>query len=293
MLNGVLPVYKPEDCTSYDVIRKIKEIICQEARRQKIGHAGTLDPFATGVLPIVFGEATKAIPFLSEAKKEYIATIKFGSFTDTDDRTGRIIESFDKVPSLEEIKNIIINFRGKIRQIPPKYSALKIDGKRAYELARTGIEINLKEREVNIFEIIILNYCEKDKILNIKISCSSGTYIRSIARDMGKKLGCGAYLEELKRTKSCNIDIESCVFLKKLFSYDSIQEKLIPVAKLIDYPSLEWEKDEHYIYEGRTLYDKIFPGGLNDGRYKIVKKDKLLAIIEKRNNNYSYLRVFL
>ncbi|MGC8765404.1 MAG: tRNA pseudouridine(55) synthase TruB [Brevinematia bacterium] len=283
-LDGVLPVYKESGYTSYDVIREIKKIV---GEKQKIGHAGTLDPFARGVLPVVFGRATKAIPFISESEKEYIATIGFGSFTDTDDVTGNVTERFDKLPSLEEIIKILPQFRGKLKQLPPKFSALRVKGKRAYEIARKGGNVELKERIVEVFHIEILNYNEKEGTLKLKILCSSGTYIRSIARDIGKVLSCGGYLKELERTRSCNLQLKDCIRLQGLLLQD-IEANLIPVERLIDYPSIEWEGSESYIYEGRNLSFNNVP----DGKYKLVKGKKLLAIIEKKNGKFFYQRVF-
>ncbi len=288
MLNGVLPVYKETDFTSYDVIKYIKKIL--PSKNEKMGHAGTLDPFAEGVLPIMIGNATKAFSFFLDSDKSYIAEIKFGAFTDTDDRTGNIIEKFEKWPLLKDIEEALIDFKGKIKQLPPLYSALRVNGKRAYELARQSKDFSLKEREVFIYNIELLDY--KEDSVKVKVECSSGTYIRSIARDLGKKLGCGGYLYSLLRTKAANIELKDCVKLKDL-NVKNISSFIIPVGKLINYPSIEWDKDESLIKNGIELKEDAIGIKLLDGKYKIVKNDELLAIVEKKGIKFKYLRVFI
>lgn len=287
MLNGILPVYKEKNFSSFDVIRYIKKILPKDSKNQKIGHAGTLDPFAEGVLPIILGEATKAFNFLLESEKSYIAEIKFGAFTDSDDLTGNIIETFDNIPSINEIENILPYFMGKIKQIPPAFSAVRINGKRAYEIARKNKEVVLREREVNISNIEIKNYT--DGILTLKIDCSSGTYIRSLARDIGKKLNTGAYLLSLIRIKSSYIELKDCIKIKDL-TMENINKFIIPLNKVINYPEIKWQSDEVLIKNGIKIR---INENLPDGKYKIVKDNKLLAIVEKKHKNFKYLRVFV
>ncbi|MCX7821583.1 MAG: tRNA pseudouridine(55) synthase TruB [Brevinematales bacterium] len=287
MLNGILPVYKEKNFSSFDVIRYIKKILLKTEKRQKIGHAGTLDPFAEGVLPIIMGEATKAFNFLLESEKSYIAEIKFGASTDTDDLTGNIIETFDYIPSLKEIENVLPNFMGRIKQIPPLFSAVRINGKRAYEIARKNKELSLREREIFIYNLEVINYL--NGILTLKIDCSSGTYIRSLARDIGKMLKTGGYLVSLLRTKSSFIELKDCINLRDI-NAENIFKFILPISRVIKYPEIHWDHDEILIKNGVKF--KINEE-LADGKYKIVKNDKLLAIIEKRNKNFRYLRVFL
>lgn len=294
MLDGVLPIYKEKGIASFDVIRQLKKILKGYLKGEKIGHGGTLDPFAEGVLLILFGNATRCFQFLLDSSKEYLATIRFGAFTDTDDVTGRIIEETDLIPSIFDIEKKLNEFKGKITQLPPAFSAIKIDGKRSYEIARKGGEIKkLKPREVEIHEIKIEEYDEKEGLLKVFISCSSGTYIRSIARDLGKMLGCGAFLEELLRKKSGNVDVSMCYKVEEI-TPQNIASKLVDVEDLIDYPSIEWVGDEDFIKNGRWIKRNMISGEIAPlGRYKLVKHGRLLAVVEAHKDGFKYLRVFL
>jgi tRNA pseudouridine55 synthase len=211
-IGGFLLINKPKGITSHDVIDKLREI----TKIKKIGHAGTLDPFATGLLILGVGrDFTKRLSIFQKKDKEYIATLELGKESDTFDIEGKILKKeIKKIPSRKEIEEILKNFLGEILQIPPIFSAKKIKGKKLYELARKGIKIKPKPQKVKIYEILILDY--NFPYLKIKVKCSSGTYIRSLANDIGKKLGCGAYLYELKRTKIDNFSIEKAVDLDKI-----------------------------------------------------------------------------
>jgi tRNA pseudouridine55 synthase len=193
-----LLVNKPVDWTSHDVVAFLRS----KLKIKKIGHAGTLDPFATGLLIVGVGrEATKRLDEFKSMKKEYIAKIKLGETSNTDDCTGEIKKSPQeiKTPEEKEIKEILQKFIGKQLQIPPMFSAKKVNGQKLYDLARKGIEIERKPAEIEIYQIELINY--HWPFLEIKIQCSTGTYIRTLAHDIGEKIGCGAYCEELTRTK--------------------------------------------------------------------------------------------
>lgn len=207
-----------------DVLRKITGI-------KKIGHGGTLDPFATGLLVLGIGrKATKMLGKFQKFDKEYLAKIKLGSTSDTYDREGKIQErKIEKIPTFEEVQSVINTFQGEIEQIPPPFSAKKIGGKKAYQFARKGILIKLKPQKIIIYEIKILRYAFP--FLEIKVRCSSGTYIRSLAHDIGEKLGCGAYLEELQRTRIGKFSLKEAKNLEEINSKNwkdfliSIEEK--------------------------------------------------------------------
>lgn len=203
-----LIIDKPKGITSFDVIRKLRKI----TSIRKIGHAGTLDPLATGVLILAFGKTTKRLKYLIGLDKEYEAAIKFGAVSDTYDREGKIeeMEEVEK-PDEKQIKEVLRNFTGKIKQMPPKYSALKVNGKKACDVMRKGGDIELKPRNIEIYKIDFLDY--KWPILKIRVSCSTGTYIRSLAHDIGQKLGCGAYLNELRRTKVGKFTLDQAIGL--------------------------------------------------------------------------------
>ncbi|MEA1986696.1 MAG: tRNA pseudouridine(55) synthase TruB [Candidatus Marinimicrobia bacterium] len=201
-----IPVFKPEDWTSFDVVKKMRNI----SRIKKVGHAGTLDPFATGLLILGFGKDTKKLDGYKILKKEYIVDIELGISTDTMDRTGKVIMQKKDIPeySISEIQSVVDSFIGKIQQIPPMYSAKKINGKRLYKYAREGVEIERKANEINIYSIDILSYSEN--ILKLKVECSSGTYIRVLANDIGEKLGCGGHAKELIRSKIGEYSVDEC-----------------------------------------------------------------------------------
>lgn len=215
MIHGFLNIDKPVGITSAGVVAEIKRILSLP-KSVKIGHAGTLDPLASGVLPIALGEATKVIRFLTDAKKGYRFQVTWGRSTTTDDREGDILEDTGKIPLLEDIEGILPAFTGKILQIPPIFSALKVNGQRAYDLARAGENPNLKSREIEVFSLKITAH--HTHATDFEVECSKGTYIRSLARDMGKTLGCQGYISALRRTKVgkfSELDAFSLDFLKK------------------------------------------------------------------------------
>ena len=200
---NILFINKPAGPTSHDIVDKVRRLTGE----RRVGHAGTLDPFAEGLLIVLVGrEATKRQSEFMKLDKEYIATLHLGAETDTQDLTGKPTKSKfpppknnSQIPSLKTVQSILKNFKGEIDQVPPIYSAIKIKGKKAYELARRGEKVELKPRKIKIYDTKILAY--KWPLLELKIKCSSGTYIRSLARDIGRTLNTGAYLEKLVRTK--------------------------------------------------------------------------------------------
>jgi len=214
MKSGFLLVDKSEGMTSHDVVDHLRRI----TKIKKIGHAGTLDPIATGLLILGIGrEATKKLSEFQKLDKEYIAKIKLGVKSDTFDKEGKIEKVlFEKIPKREEIEKVLKDFCGEILQTPPPYSAKKIKGKKAYELARKGLKVELSPVKVKIYQIEILNYFFP--YLEIKVSCSSGTYIRSLANDIGEKLKVGGLIEELRRTKIGNFKVENAQKLSQINS---------------------------------------------------------------------------
>jgi tRNA pseudouridine55 synthase len=212
MNSGILLINKPAGPTSHDVVDQIRQI----TGIKKVGHAGTLDPFAEGLLVVLIGrEATKRQAEFLHKNKEYIATLFMGAETDTYDKTGKIIRECGGISlTQKEIEGVLSSFRGKILQTPPVYSAKKINGKRAYKLAREGKEIKLEPNKVNIKKLKLLNY--EDPRFALQVLCSAGTYIRSLAHDIGHELGSCAYLERLIRTKSGNFDIKNAIKVAEL-----------------------------------------------------------------------------
>ena len=210
-IDGLLIVDKPEGITSLDVVREIKHRLGVK----KAGHIGTLDPFATGVLPIVINEGTKLVPFLREGPKEYEVTLQLGEETNTDDWTGKVVMSkpWEGVQP-EKVEALIHSFLGKIRQTPPMFSAIKMQGKPLYRWARKGIEVERKEREVEIYNIQMQGI--ELPLIRFKVSCSKGTYIRTLGRDIGTKIGCGAHLLRLRRVRSGPFTLEQAISWQKL-----------------------------------------------------------------------------
>ncbi len=236
-VDGLLIVDKPEGITSLDVVREVK----RQLRAKRAGHIGTLDPFATGVLPVAVNEGTKLIPFLKDEPKEYEATLRLGEETTTDDATGKVTlrKPLDGL-SLGSIQSVFQSFSGKIRQTPPMFSAIKKNGRRLYRLARRGLEVERAEREVEIFALQIEEVDLPE--VRFKVSCSKGTYIRSLARDIGRRIGCGAHLVHLRRLRSGPFAIEQSLSWKRLGSLEDLNRgvpELIPLQKALpDLPEL-------------------------------------------------------
>ena len=210
-IQGWLNIYKPLNISSFAIIRRIKK----KFNIDKIGHGGTLDPLAEGILPIAVGKTTKLIPFINSDIKEYEFEIKWGEQTSTDDREGKIIERTDNIPTLENIKIKLKEFRGIIMQKPPKASAIKIKGQRAYNLLRQNIDFEVGEKNVQIFETKIINW-ENELITKIKIKCGKGFYVRSFARDLAEKLDSKGHVHSLKRTKVGKFNINNANLLDDL-----------------------------------------------------------------------------
>jgi len=210
-IQGWLNIYKPLNISSFAIIRRIKK----KFNIDKIGHGGTLDPLAEGILPIAVGKTTKLIPFINSDVKEYEFEIKWGEQTSTDDREGMIIERTDNIPTLENIKIKLKEFRGIIMQKPPKASAIKIKGQRAYNLLRQNIDFEVGEKKVQIFETKIINW-ENELITKIKIKCGKGFYVRSFARDLAEKLDSKGHVHSLKRTKVGKFNINNANLLDDL-----------------------------------------------------------------------------
>lgn len=241
-LEGVLPVWKPAGFTSHDVVAKLRRIL----RMKRIGHTGTLDPQVTGVLPLCLGRATRLVEYIQELPKEYEAALTIGYATDTEDAGGQVIARADQEVRLteEQVRTAIFSFIGDIQQVPPMYSAVKVDGKRLYELARQGMEVERKSRTVTIHDIQILqmDLTQAYPEVRFRVQCSKGTYIRTLCVDIGKALGYPAVMSELVRTSTGNIRQEQCLTLEQieqLQQQGTLADKLIPAeAALAHMPSV-------------------------------------------------------
>ena len=231
MYHGMINVYKEKGFTSHDVVAKLRGI----CKQKKIGHTGTLDPDAVGVLPVCLGCATRLCDMLTDKDKEYVAVLRLGITTDTQDATGKVLAEKEVSVSEEEVRAVIASFEGEQLQIPPMYSALKVNGKKLYELAREGKEIERKARPIVVHEIEILS--ENMPEFTIRVKCSKGTYIRTICHDIGQKLSCGGVMVSLKRTKVGNFGIEDAYTLSQIEDMakeGNLCEILLPVEKVFE-----------------------------------------------------------
>jgi tRNA pseudouridine55 synthase len=246
---GLLNIDKPSGVTSRDVVNHVQRLV----RPAKAGHAGTLDPLASGVVVVCVGPATRLIEFIQQMPKRYAAAFRLGCHSDTDDREGRVVEVPHAArPTRAELEATLPKFLGEIRQRPPAYSAIKVSGRRAYALARRGIPVELAPRSVTVYGITIRSY--EFPLLKLDIECGAGTYIRSIGRDLGELLGTGAVLTELCRTAIGGFHIETAVPLDAL-TPESLPDNLIPAVRALDgYPRTTLTEDEvQRVVHGRFL----------------------------------------
>ena len=269
MIFGVIPVDKPAGFTSFDVIAKCRGIL----KERRLGHSGTLDPMATGVLPVFIGRATKAIDILPDGEKRYSAEFELGRSTDTQDRTGETLEISDKKATEADIQDALKGFIGKISQLPPMYSAVKVGGKRLYDLARAGIEVERKPREIEIFDLRLTGFNEEAQCGALEISCSKGTYIRTLINDLGERLETLGIMTELRRTYSQGFEISQCVTLDKLEEYAKAgraNELMIPVERCFEcFPRIEMSEKQERMYKNGVLLDSARVAGAGgDGLYR-------------------------
>lgn len=236
---GFLNVYKPKGITSHDVVSVLRRI----TKVKQIGHTGTLDPFAEGVLPICIGKATRLIEYLDD-DKAYTGTIQLGSSTTTYDLEGEEVNFSDKKVTLNEIEAALDKFRGEIEQLPPIYSAIKVNGKKLYEYAREGKEVKIEPRRVNISKLEILEYDETSRRLTLHIECSKGTYIRSIAHDLGTELTTFGHLVKLVRVKAGMFEVNNAVSLEHIQTKEDVEKLLIAPLKKLNYMTYELNKNE-------------------------------------------------
>ncbi|MFZ7119771.1 MAG: tRNA pseudouridine(55) synthase TruB [Eubacteriaceae bacterium] len=253
-MNGIININKSINMTSHDVVN----IIRRKLKIKKVGHTGTLDPIAEGVLPICIGNATKISQFIIEKDKEYIAEAVLGIKTDTFDRTGKVLKTNNSIPKENEISNALNQYVGDVLQTPPIYSAIKVSGKKLYEYARENIQVDIKPREVKIYDIELLEYSYPK--LKIKVACSKGTYIRSLCNDIGEVLGSFAHMNSLVRTKSGSFTIENTVNLNKFEDMNALEIQNIMYP--IDYPLDHFKKVDikesstKYLLNGNILFQK-------------------------------------
>ena len=266
-MNGIILIDKPQGWTSHDVVGKLRGIL----HERRIGHSGTLDPLATGLLVVFIGRATRAVEFAEADRKEYIAGLRLGMSTDTQDITGRIISKETDIPDEPEVRIAIERFRGELEQIPPMYSAVKIGGKKLYELARKGESIERKPRHITIFGLEITGRSDNDYILDVV--CSKGTYIRSLCRDIGAALGCGGCMSSLRRTKSGVFSVDNAYTIAEIQeAADRGEEEklLLPIDTLFaGYTKLSVDADSEKKLKNGCIINTSSP----DGRFRVYSED--------------------
>lgn len=268
-MQGLILIDKPENITSFGAVAKIKRI----AGEKRVGHTGTLDPMATGVLPVLLGRATALSGLLLEADKRYTAKVKLGVATDTEDITGNIISETEARVTKEQLEGALKHFTGKIMQKPPMYSAIKKDGVRLYKLAREGKNVEVNAREIEIFSLDLITPLNDENIFEIDVHASKGTYIRSLARDIGEYLGCGACLTELRRTYTGGFSIENCVPLDTL-SGENITEHMISEERAVAHlreVSVTEKQAFRFCNGGQLDFDRLKTKDFTDGELVRVK----------------------
>ena len=283
-MNGIVIVDKPQDWTSQDVTARLRRVF--DTRR--IGHGGTLDPMATGVLPVFVGRATRGVEFFEHAEKIYEATLRLGVTTDTEDITGTVLEKREVNISEQEFLDVLPQFRGKIQQIPPMYSAIKVDGKKLYDLARQGKEVERKPREIEIFELTCLEFSGETALL--RIHCSKGTYIRTLCKDIGAAVGCGGCMETLRRVQAGEYTIGEAVPLAELLETEEPEKYLRPVDSMFrNYPEMTLTPKQ----EQRCRNGNSFSIALEDGTYRVYGQNgDFLALSQVNDGVMSTIKSF-
>ncbi len=290
-MNGFVYVDKPEGITSFVVSAKIRRLF----GIKKAGHTGTLDPMATGVLPIAIGHATRFIELIPSHDKAYRAKFILGKTTDTLDITGRVTGEYEVNCNKDDVENVIADFRGEIEQIPPMYSAIKKDGVRLYDLARQGIEIERESRKVTIYALGLVSYCEDTAEYEIDCECSSGTYIRTLIADIGEKLGCGATMTSLRRTKANGVSIDKCYTfqeLEKLRDEGNIEKALESVDSLVVYDKIKVTQAQAKRFSnGGELDCSRFGGKKKPGLYRVYSQEGQFLGVGEIDENITQLSV--
>ena len=292
-INGWLVIDKPAGIGSTQVVGQVRHLL----NAAKVGHCGTLDPFATGVLPIAVGEATKLVPYVTDGDKEYEFMLKFGATTDTLDCDGTVTQNGGRIPDKAEISEILPQFIGEITQIPPAYSAIKIGGQRAYDLVRRGENVSIPERKVQIYALELLDMPTIDSV-NCRVRCSKGTYVRTLGADIAKRLGTIGYLQKLRRTKCGNFDLRQKILLENLKNIEYVTERqrvLLPVITCLrDIAVIAvTEADAAKLRHGQSLSPKAYDVSELDGQeVAMVYDNQLVAMVRIEERKLSPVRVF-
>ena len=277
MANGIVIIDKPTDWTSHDVVAKLRGIL----HEKRIGHAGTLDPMATGVLPVFVGRATRAVEFAAEREKEYIAGLRLGVVTDTQDSTGTTLETHPVSVTAEQLEHTLSAFRGDILQIPPMYSAIKRNGKKLYELARRGVEVERSSRPITIHELELVQTVSPSEFV-LRVLCSKGTYVRTLCHDIGQALGCGGTLFSLRRTQSAGFTLAEAVTLEELAAAPDPSRCLLPVDRYFSrYPVWTVGPEEEWRIRNGSPFDTEGESGI----YRVYNQQQEFLMLGKLEND--------
>lgn len=292
--SGVINIYKEAGYTSHDVVAKLRGIL----KQKKIGHTGTLDPQAQGVLPVCLGKGTKLCDLLADHDKEYEAVLRLGITTDTQDMEGNVLQESSVQVSEEEVRTCILSFQGEQMQVPPMYSALKVNGKKLYELAREGKVVERKARPVTFHKIEVL-WMEFPKV-KIRVQCSKGTYIRTLCNDIGEKLGCGGCMEELLRTRVERFALEDAVKLdevQKAMEEGTVDSLILPVDRILDqYPTAKTTtQGDLLVHNGNRLFSELLQEEpeAESGYVRVYdSEDTFIGLFEKKTDQLVPVKMF-
>lgn len=290
MYHGVINVYKEPGYTSHDVVARLRGIL----KQKKIGHTGTLDPAAEGVLPVCLGQGTRLADMLSDQGKTYEAVLLLGQETDTQDTTGQITARYPVNVTEQEIYQAAASFVGEQEQVPPMYSALKVNGKKLYELARAGKEIERQSRKISISELTV-NWINLPRV-GLTVNCSKGTYIRTLCFDLGKALGCGGCMERLKRTRAGRFHLLDSLTLSQieaLRDQNKLEEIIIPIENMFDGPkAIAAEREDKRVRNGNPVDEKDFDFLMIEGNYVTFAELPRTGLIRVYDSRQEFLGVY-
>ena len=287
-MNGIIIIDKPQEWTSNDVVSRLRRVF----NTRRIGHGGTLDPMATGVLPVFVGRATRGVEFFEHAEKVYETTIRFGLTTDTEDITGKILTETEVSLTESDLLAVLPRFRGEIMQVPPMYSAIKVNGQKLYDLARKGREVERQARPITIHELQMLEFTGNEARLRVR--CSKGTYIRTLCKDIGEALGCGGCMAALRRVEAGEYTLEGSIPLRQLLDLSEAGEDVEHLLRPVDtmfasHPELRLnEKQARLVKNGNA-----FTGTCADGSYRVYSPDgEFLALCRAEGGRVSTIKSF-
>ena len=287
-MNGIIIIDKPQEWTSNDVVSRLRRVF----NTRRIGHGGTLDPMATGVLPVFVGRATRGVEFFEHAEKVYETTIRFGLTTDTEDITGKVLTENEVSLTEDALQAVLPRFRGEILQVPPMYSAIKVGGQKLYDLARKGREVERQPRSITIHELEMLDFSGNEARLRVR--CSKGTYIRTLCKDIGEALGCGGCMAALRRVEAGEYTLEGSIPLRELLEIsergEDVEHLLRPVDTMFaSHPAFQLnEKQARQVKNGNA-----FTSDCADGTYRVYASDgEFLALCRAEGGKVSTIKSF-